>query len=165
MVTICLNKHGVNGHILLEPNLSLGWKDNINLFSIFALIILVTAIFFSLNGKWLVLPFSGLELIVIFIALYTFFRRARYQEVIRFTQDKVIIEQGRNSAESTQCYKRLWSNFYIDKPNNMATPKIFIRSYNQETEIGTFLNYDDKQKLIQALKKITVEFKNQFCEK
>lgn len=160
MVTVNLDKQGINGHILLEPNQSMNWKENLNTLIVFCFLTVLVAIYFLLNGKWLVLPFSGLEILVFFICLYIYFNKNRYCEVIRFTSDNVIIEQGKKSAESIKSYKRLWSKFYIEPSSSLSMPRIFIRFQDQETEIGSFLNYDDKQQLINTLKIIINNYKN-----
>lgn len=165
MVTVNLNKQGINGHILLEPNLSLNWKGNMNIFIIFSVFTLAVAFYFTINDKWLVLPLSGLELIALFFALYIFFSRNKNCEVIRFTIDTVTIERGKNKIESSQQYQRIWSKFYVNKTDSQSMPQIFIRSHDKETEIGVFLNYEDKQKVISALKEITIAFQHQVCEK
>ena len=165
MVTVSLDKQGIGGYILLEPDVSLGWRKNIHIFLVFSFFMLMVAVFFTLSGKWLVLPFSGLELIVFFFALYVFFRRVDYCEIIRFSLDSVIIEQGKNAAESSQDYKRLWSKFYIDRADKLSMPKIFIRCHQQQTEIGSFLSYKDKIKVIDLLKNTTRSFNHHYCEK
>ena len=158
MVTVNLDKQNLNGYILLETSLSESWKNNIKILILFSLFTLVTAFYSLFFGKWMVLPFSGLELIVFLLALFVFFRRCKQCQVIRFTFDKVIIEQGAESVEHLETYKRIWSKFYINKHRNHDDVQIFIRDQDKQTEIGPFLNQKDKQELIHTLKTITAAF-------
>ena len=63
MISVSIDDNGHNGHILLEPNLSLSWKTNTRIFFVITIITLAIAIHFYRLGGWLVLPFSGLELV------------------------------------------------------------------------------------------------------
>ena len=159
MITTYLDNNGFNGHILLEPNLSLGWRSNIKILLLFSVLNLSLAIYFSIAGKWLVLPFSVIELTAFYIALHILFRRFHRCEIVYFTLDSIIIETGKNSAESREIYKRLWSKFYIEQNNKHALASIFIRNHNKTTEIGSFLNYRDKLKTIKTIKQMTSAFR------
>jgi uncharacterized membrane protein len=160
MIIVNLDKQGINGHIILKPDLSLGWHANILAFIVFSVFTLIVAFYFTFFGKWQVLPFSGLELIAFLAALYIFFNRFTYREVILFSLDKITIEYGKKSAEESKTYMRLWSKFHIEHTNNRDIPKVFIRSNEQESEIGQFLSYKDKTEFIKTLKNITLKFNN-----
>ena len=164
MITVSLDKNDISGFILLEPDISQGWKKNIQVFLVFSVFTLINASFFSFSGKWPVLFFSGLELFVLFIALYVLYRNLSYCEIIRFTFDHIIIEKGKIAAETVIRYQRLWSKFYIDHTIRNSNPSVSIRCHNQRTEIGSFLNNKDKLELISLLKQITTTY-NQACKK
>ncbi|MDH5472814.1 MAG: DUF2244 domain-containing protein [Gammaproteobacteria bacterium] len=158
MVTVSINDNGYNGHILLEPNLSLSWKTNTRIFYIICIITFAIAIHFYRLGGWLVLPFSGLELLLISIAVYLFFKRNNHCEVITFTDDKVVIERGKASPEKSWEYPRHWSKIYIHEHGLYDIPKVSIKSHGKEMEMGSFLGYDEKLLLIKILKEVTQKF-------
>ncbi len=162
MVIVSIDNSGFNGHILLEPNLSLSWKANTRLFVIFALITLLIAGYFTIQGFWMVLPFSGIELLIIGISLYLFFRRNNHREVITFTPDKVVIERGRHSPEISCEYQRYWSKIYVQKQGMLDIPHVSIKSHGMETELGAFLGYEEKLRFIEILKNITHKFQT-YC--
>ncbi|MDH5764476.1 MAG: DUF2244 domain-containing protein [Gammaproteobacteria bacterium] len=165
MVTVSIQENGYNGHILLEPNLSLSWKTNTRIFFVICLITLLIAIHFYRIGGWLVLPFSGLELLLICISVYLFFQRNNHCEVITFTDDKVVIEKGKNSPEKSWEYPRHWSKIYIKEHGLYDIPKVSIKSHGNEMEIGSFLGYKEKLLFIKTLKKLTTEFQSYDWEK
>lgn len=165
MVTVSLDKEGHTGNILLEPNLSLSWKTNVRLIFLITVITLIIAAYFTRLGGWLVLPFSGLELILITVSLYMFFRRNNHCEVIRFTDDKVVVEYGKSEPEKSWEYQRHWSKIHVREHGLYDIPKVSIKSHGKEMELGSFLNYDDKILFIDTLEKITLAFQRQDWEK
>lgn len=158
MVTVSLDNSGYNGHILLEPNLSLSWKTNTRLFVILALITLFIAGIFFRQGGWLVILFSGAELLLIAISIYLFFCHYNHRELITFTPDKVVIERGRNSPEITSEYQRHWSKIHIQEHGLYDIPRVCIKSHGKETELGDFLGYDEKIMFIETIENITHKF-------
>ena len=165
MVTVSINSNGYNGHILLEPNLSLSWKTNTRIFFVICIITFFIGIYFYRLGGWLVLPFSGLELLLISTATYLFFRRNNHCEVITFTDNKVVIERGKDAPEKAWEYPRHWSKFHIEEHGLYDIPKVSIRSHGKEMEMGSFLGYKDKRLLIKILKDLTQKFQSYDWEK
>ena len=159
MVNASLDKQGYTGHILLEPNLSLTWQANKIIFIIITCLTMVIGGYFASIGGWLVLPFSGLELIVIAISVYMFFSRNNHCEVIIFTNNKVIVERGKTMPEKSFEYQRHWSQIYIKEHGLYDIPKVSIKSHGKETELGAFLGYDEKIQFIDILKNITSAFR------
>ncbi|TNF36570.1 MAG: DUF2244 domain-containing protein [Gammaproteobacteria bacterium] len=158
MVTISIDNCGYNGHILLEPNLSLSWKTNTRLFIVICLITLIISGYFFSIGGWMVLPFSGAELFLIAISTYLFFSRNNHREVITFTSDKVVIERGKRLPETTREYQRHWSKIHVQEHGLYNIPRVSIKSHGKETELGAFLGYDDKMLFINTLENITRRF-------
>ena len=165
MITISIDKQGYTGHILLEPNLSFSWKTNIRFFILISTITLLVAGYFISKGAWLVFPFSGLELIIIGVSLYMFFKHYNHCEVITFTDDKVIIECGKDRPEEFWEYQRHWSKIHIKGHGLFEIPKVSIKSHGNETEVGSFLGYDEKILLIETIEKITTSFQHQHWAK
>ncbi|HEY9051218.1 MAG TPA: DUF2244 domain-containing protein [Gammaproteobacteria bacterium] len=158
MVTVSIDDSGYNGHILLEPNLSLSWKTNTRLFLILAVIILFIATFFFRLGGWMVILFAGAELLLIAVSIYLFFSHYNHRELITFTADKVVVERGRYSPEITSEYKRHWSKIHIQEDGLYDIPRVCIKSHGKETELGAFLGYDEKIMFIKTIENITHQF-------
>ena len=158
MVKVSLDDSGYTGHILLEPNISLSWKTNMRIFVVVACITLFIAGYFVQKGGWLVLPFSGLELIMIGVSLYMFFHHYNHREVIHFTDNKVVIEHGKEVAEKSWEYQRHWSKIHVQDHGLYDIPRVSIKSHGQEMELGAFLGYDEKLHFIKILEDITRKF-------
>jgi len=158
MITPDINKDGFTGHILIEPNRPVSWKDNVRFIAVFALVSFIIGLFFLLRGFPLVMPFSGLEVLVVFLALYLVFKKYASCQVIYFTKDSVIIETGKICADTHIEYQRHWSKFLIEDKGNCNIPRLSICSKGVSTDIGDFLNYDDKAYLVKLIKRITENF-------
>ena len=141
--------------IVLRPNNSSSWQFNMVIVSSLAFIAFCISTFFALQGIWLVFIFAGLEVSALLICLYLRLRANIRIEVITFDEDTVIIEQGRYHAEKSWKYHRLWSKILVKRPGTYGRQKqIFIRSHGKELELGSFLNKQDKDILVQNLKSV-----------
>ncbi len=155
MVYSEFNPDSGNGYIVLKPNNSATWRFNIMVVVSLAFIALLISTFFLLQGLWLIAPFSGLEVLALLGCLYLCARSNIQTEVIKFSPDKVIIEQGRTFAEKSWEYHRPWAKIFVRKPRHRGHPdQVVIRSHGKELELGSFLNKDDKQALVTKLRKI-----------
>jgi uncharacterized membrane protein len=92
MVKTEIDQETGNGTIILSPNNSASWSFNMKILGSQALIAVVIAILFIERGLWLILPFSGLEIIALFAGLYHCVRNNFTTEVIRFTDHLLTIE-------------------------------------------------------------------------
>ena len=141
--------------IVLRPNNSSSWQFNMVIVSSLAFIAFCISTFFALQGIWLVFPFAGLEVSALLICLYLRLRANIRIEVITFDESTVIIERGRYHAEKSWKYHRLWTKILVKRPGNHSRQKqIFIRSHGKELELGSFLNKQDKDILVQNLKSV-----------
>ena len=87
--------------IEISPNYSLrGWNRIIFLSSL-AFICLSIGIFFLIMGAVLVLPFAGLEVILVLTCFYLSFRWSQQKEIIYISNEKIKLEKGRLFKEKT----------------------------------------------------------------
>ena len=144
-----------NGIIILKPNNSATWRFNMTVVASLALIATLISTFFLLQGLWLIAPFSGMEVLALLACLYLCARSNIQTEVIKFSPDKVIIEQGRTFAEKSWEYHRSWAKIFVRKHRHRGHPdQVVIRSHGKELELGSFLNKNDKEALVNKLRKI-----------
>lgn len=154
MVRVVINEQNGNGHIILRPNLSASWRANLIIISLFSAVCIGIALFFLSIGAYLVLPFAGLEILVLFVITYLFYRDNSHQEVISFTEQKVIIEKGRiNPKEGWQC-ERAWAQARLIPSSHPWYPsKLGIQSHANFIEIGRFLCEEEREQLNNSLNK------------
>ena len=153
-----LNTDGITGRILIEPNRPISWHDNVRFIKIFSLLSFIVASVAIYHGFFLVLPYSGLEIVFLSLCLYLVYKHYNIHQIIYFTDDSVIIESGRQHIDQHIEYQRYWSKFHIENKGHYDIPRLYICSKGKSTEIGKFLGYKDKLILIDLVKNITANF-------
>ena len=93
--------------ITLSPNNSLSWGGNLLFLFFVSFPILVIAITFAIAGAPIILPFAGLEILVVTIAIWYISKRNNRQEVIKLSFDKLIIEKG---IKKPEIFKELYDS-------------------------------------------------------
>ena len=101
----------------------------------------------------MILPFAGLEIIILLIAFYLNFRWSGKREKIFLSKDKVMVEKGINKAEYRWEEFRTFTFFQISKDINKVL-KLSFRSKGADVEIGSFLNDEEKVELKENISKI-----------
>ncbi len=103
------NTHS-NGHeleLLIQPNRNLSWNETRLVFLFLGLCIAVVAVYFVILGAWLVLPFAGLELLVIGAGLYFQSCHAHRQQVIRVDADSISISNAKQGGATSLFFTSL----------------------------------------------------------
>jgi len=153
MVESQLSQHDHGGHIVLSPNLSVHWRHNVWFLYIVCGIASLIGISFALHGMWLVLPFTGLEVIALVSVVYYVARKCYRIEVIHVDELNVRVEQGYTQPQSSWNSELFWTRLIVLPQERPWHPlRIFLRGRDNQIEIGTFLNDEDKRILIKQLR-------------
>lgn len=141
----------------LRPNRALTWRQ-VQLCMLFLGIPTITiGLGFTLVGGWMVLPFSGLELVALCIALWWVSLMCERREVIRFDHDDVLVERGIYQPAHVHRFQRAWSRFEIEGADSpWAMPRIWLCQSGRREEIGGFLNAAERQRLVAELRRVVV---------
>ena len=152
MVTV---ERGNNSEYLisLSPNSSLVGINRIIFLASISFVCGGIAIVFYFFGAALILPFAGLELMILFIAFYLSFKWSSKREKVYISQDIVKIEKGVNKAQYSWKEFRTFTYFRIKKERD-KTIRLSFRSKGEDIFIGDFLNDDDKNILKDEIKSI-----------
>jgi uncharacterized membrane protein len=121
---------------MMKRNCSVSPRQFVGFYVSLALVSMVIATSLFLNGAWLVLPFTGIELTVVGVAFVIYARHAVDFERIRLYQNRLLIEQM-NAAELTQFeFNPRWVRIETG-----ATPRepLTIVSRGQTVRIGQHL--------------------------
>ena len=143
------------GVIILKPNHSWTWRANVFFLSILFGVSFSIAVGFLSIGAWVVLPFSALEMLVVAICIHYCAKQCSRQEVITVSDFEVRIERGIRHPSEQETFQCMWAKFFIGQPGHPWDPvRVSIRSHGMESEIGSFLNHQDKENLLGQLKRI-----------
>ena len=153
MLKIDMKKSGGGSKIVLSPNCSISWRELVMFYIFTCVLVLAVGLFFTLQGYWLVLPFSGLEMLVLGYCLYLTSRKVYRQEVITLERERTLIEKGVRQVDQIWEFETPWLRLIDEKsgPRNRHR-KLAIGSHGNYVEVGNFLDKSEKDALAFHLK-------------
>ena len=139
---------------LVRPNCSLSWRGALRFYSGMVVVTFAIAIAFAMKGAWLILPFAGLEMLVLGIALYMVARRNASWQSISVSEDLVeVVEHGLSHEQ--QSFQRAWASVVHERPRINGHPsRLLIRSHGRSLEVGACLRESEKAYLAHELGKV-----------
>jgi len=153
MVSIHKVKSSDSFRFVLSPNCSISWRELVVFYVLTCVIALALGLFFTLQGLWLVLPFSGLEMLALGFCLYLTSRKVYRREVITLDQHHTRIEKGLQQVDQSWEFETPWTRL-IDEPTGKQNRgrKLAIGSHGNYVEVGEFLDNSEKDRLAFQLK-------------
>lgn len=108
---------------------------------------------FALKGIWMILPFAGLEMLALWVALYIVARRGTRWQSILVSDDRIDIEDRGINCEGQQSFQRAWARVELKKSNIKGYPsRLLLGSHGRSVELGGCLNEIEKQRLAAELR-------------
>jgi uncharacterized membrane protein len=142
-------------HIELAPNCSLTLRAAAIFFGTIAFTTLGIALLFVFQGYWPVLPFAGLELLVLGWALAASLRRRHWRERILVSEDVIAIETSMRGELTRVVFSRHWARIRLRAPFYAMHPsRLVIESHGRLVEVGGFLNEEERRRLALRLKRL-----------
>ena len=133
--------------LTLTPNKSSTVQQNIIFFGFLSVLCITFGIGFFVLGATMILPFAGLEIMLLFIILRVNRNWLNQSEKIYLDKLFVKLEKGKNDIT----FDRFLSKFSV--VDHKTKKRIFITGNNRKVEIGSFLNEEEIEELIALLKK------------
>lgn len=153
MVETDIDQTQESGQIVLSPNLSARWRTNVYFLYVSVFFALCIGLGFSYAGAWMILPFTGLEILALSGIIYYVAHKCHRIEVIRFNRGQVRVERGYRRPQTSWESETFWTRLVVgEKRHPMHSLRLFLRGRKGQIEIGTFLNDSDKQKLLEELR-------------
>ncbi len=153
MVATRFDSSDASHRFLIRPNRSLSWRGVLRFYLGIVLVSFTIAGGFALFGAWPVLPFAGLEMLVLGAALYVVARRASCWQRIHVQGDAVEVVERRPEGEQRRSFQRAWARVELTKSVISGYPvRLFIRSHGKSMEIGGCLNDHEKRQLAARLR-------------
>lgn len=138
--------------IVIMPNHSLSTRQAAWFFAIVGGTCLGIAMGFTLAGYWPILPFAGLELFVLGLALGISLRRGRYREVITISSDTVCIDRGTGERIERVEFPLHWASVELDRGHaRWSVSRLMIRSGASNCEVASCLTESERRGLWQRL--------------
>ena len=133
--------------LTLTPNKSSTVQQNLIFFGFLSVICMTFAVGFFVLGATMILPFAGLEILILFLVLKANRNWLNQSEKIELDKLYVKLKKGKNHL----IFDRFLSRFSI--VDHKTKKRIFITSDKEKVEIGSFLNEEEIEELITLLKK------------
>lgn len=153
MVTQNHFSDGDKTHLLIEPNCSMTWRQNVWFFTGIASVSGSIALVLALKGYWLVFPFAGIELLFLGGCLYISACKQRIREVIEINAASVRIMRGRHRENWCCEFPRAWTSVRLEPAHSAFHPaRLLVGSSGRKIEIGRCLSDEDRKGLAKQLK-------------
>jgi uncharacterized membrane protein len=153
MVRVKREKSGRGFRFVLVPNRSISWRELLLFYFLTCIVALAIGLFFTLQGLWLVLPFSGLEMLALGLGLYVTSRKVHRREVISLDSERIRIEKGVQRIDQIWEFKTPWVSIRDDRENaRRGRRRLVIGASGRNVEVGSFLANSEKDELAFQLK-------------
>ena len=131
----------------LAPNKSSSINENLVFFGFLSLICLTFGIGFFFIVATMLLPFAGLEVLALILILRINRKWLNQKQALHLDKLYVKIEKD----DKKMIFDRFLSKFLVEQNNSKKV--LYLKSNNEKIEIGSFLNEEEKEELINLLKK------------
>lgn len=156
---ITVEKKGELLKLELRPNCSLSWRGNQIVFLCLALWLGSFALIFAALGAWVILPFVGLELLLIAGSLYYVSWKLSHCEIVHITPHEVYIAKGVSYPKFSLRLPRNEVVVHVvaaSHPWGRPTIKLLNRRLSdgdapEPIQVGAFLNQADCKELLRQL--------------
>ena len=135
--------------IELAPHCSLTDRQALRFFGLTCAAAFILPLLLTLKGFWPILPFAGLEMAVLAIALKLSLARRHQRQVISLSEDQVRIEaRGIRGCRSEVVFPRHWAQVKLRAAIVRSHPsQLTIESMGRACEVGQFLTEEDRRGL------------------
>lgn len=140
MVDVSGTTSSAHYSITARPNCSLSAASTLCVFSIIAFVTLGISLSFALLGAWLVLPFAGIELVVLWLCFRHVWRHVHDFERLVIDNDKVIVDMHDPQSDCHIELNSYWAQVVMDMLPDGECRRLALRSHGKEIEFGRLLN-------------------------
>lgn len=139
----------------LRPNCSLTPRSAALFYLSIVTVCLATAGSFAMAGLWPVLPFAGLELLLLGAALAVSMRRGRARELIQVDERDVIVRKSAGREQVEMRFASPWTQVRLQtSPVRTWPSRLMLRSMGRGVEVGRFLTEDERRALNARLSQV-----------
>jgi uncharacterized membrane protein len=138
--------------IELAPNCSLTPPAARLFFTSICVFSLAVASVCVFHGFWPVLPFWGLEMLVLGLALRSSMQRRLYTQTVLITDSVISLVTRSKHGEAKQQFARHWAKVRLRSPHARLYPsRLMIESSGRAFEVGSFLTEEERCRLADRL--------------
>jgi uncharacterized membrane protein len=111
--------------------------------------------FLALKGFWPILPFAGLEMLLLAWALKVSLERRFHSQTIIVTESNVSVESRQRLGTERVVFPRHWAQVKLRRPAASLHPsRLTIESHGRQCELGSFLTEEERRGLAVRLARL-----------
>jgi uncharacterized membrane protein len=150
----------VHTDMVLLPHRSLSRKGFLWLMAAICFSCFSTGLVFALAGAWPILIFSGVDVLLVWLAFKLNYRSGRMFETVRLTDEEILVRHMSPSGRESRFTFRPphWLSVGMDDPPR-ADSRLTLSSHGKQLEIGRFLPPAEKVEVARALRRALGEMK------
>ena len=139
--------------LLVRPNRSMNWQQNRWLIAVLGGFTLVIALFWTVAGAWVILPFAGIEVAALYLGLHYVSWKLHLRQVVRIDTEVITVDEGHNFPRRHWRLEREQAAIAIVAAQHpWDAPGIVLYDRSQQIELGSFLNKEEAGQLIEELR-------------
>lgn len=136
---------------LLTPYRSLGRRGFNTMMIGLGAISVVVGLGFLANGAWPVVGFFGLDVLILWLAFRASYRSARMREEVSVSRTQLTIRKVSPDGRTVETrYNPFWTRFLVRRHEEIGVTGMSVTGNGRQTEIGAFLNPDDRESFATA---------------
>ncbi|WP_419914741.1 DUF2244 domain-containing protein [Hoeflea sp.] len=136
---------------LLTPHRSLGHNGFIALMCVMTIGTVAHGVVFVIAGAWPIFAFLLLDLILIFGAFWLNYRSGRAREIVSVSRTDLSISKVAPSGRTRNYrFNPFWARFHVARHDEAGITGMRITGDGRSTDIGSFLNPDDRESFAEA---------------
>lgn len=130
--------------LIAKRNNSLSLPGRRLFFASMVIVSFAIAIVWAMQGAWYVLPFAGVEMAALFLALMIIGRHAEDYETIVVSGDRIRVERREGGRISRDEFNRYWAQLVTrEGPGDRC--ELALRSHGREVPLGRYLTDEQKR--------------------
>ena len=139
--------------VLSRRNDSLGSRGRWQLFAALCAVSLGLALGFAAFGAWLVLPYSALEMAVLYLAFLWIERHSSDWERVSVSGDRVLVERERAGVMTRREFNRYWTRVEIAGEGFGRAPQLSLRFAGRCVPFGADLESAERGAVARDLRR------------
>lgn len=133
---------------ILRPNCSLSWRWVKRLLVGLAACMAVVSGYWVALGAWLVVPFTGLEFLVLGLGFYLCSVAGYTREVIEIDGEDLRVLRGHRRLEEVARFPRRWTRATLSRdPRGWYPSRLVLRCHGRRCEVASRLVESEREEL------------------
>ncbi len=139
----------------IYQNQSLSKRGNQIFFLTMLCVSFTIALAFAWQGLWVIIPFAGIEMLALGLALYWCINRLSRVETITISDKEVSLDVQQQHCKQSSCrFPKAWTRATVLSPQAITQRRqLWLEGNRSKVEIGAFLDDREKVKLASAINK------------